>query len=460
MTGPPEFLILTAADCRAVLARNHLGRLAFFNGETVDIEPIGYALKGHWLYARSAWGAKIESLARRPFVALEVDEVDGPFDWRSVVVYGTIYELPLDGSDLERRGRRRAVSAIKAAMPGSFTGHDPVPERQIVYGLHIDKLAGRMARRESRARPAPRTCADQEGACAPADPGDILMLVDRHHYTQILTLSTMSAVLAGVASVATLLNTDIYDGVIPAELLLGSVGFDAMSLVISVVLVACLAGIKAGHDRWWLVWTGLQGYLLYAYALYAFGLAYTPLYLMYIAIVALSAFGLALFWRSVNPRLLQHVQMANASRRTMGTALLVLSSMFTVVWIVMLAEAIVQAVELPAATVIVLDLAFTLPLLAVVGVLLVQQKPMGYLLAPGAFGLSAAITLGVAFGEFARPLMGGEFSLRMTMPYLIPGLICFGFSWLAFHRIGRSLPRHTHPHSSTTPSHPHGAVQA
>jgi nitroimidazol reductase NimA-like FMN-containing flavoprotein (pyridoxamine 5'-phosphate oxidase superfamily) len=151
VTRLPEFLILTTADCRRVLARNHLGRLAFFNGKSVDIEPIGFALKGEWLYARSAYGTKIESLSRRPFVALEVDEVLGPFDWRSVVVHGTIYELPLDGSDAERRERSRAVNAIKAAMPGAFTGHDPTPERQIVYGLHIDKLDGRMARRASRA---------------------------------------------------------------------------------------------------------------------------------------------------------------------------------------------------------------------------------------------------------------------------------------------------------------------
>jgi nitroimidazol reductase NimA-like FMN-containing flavoprotein (pyridoxamine 5'-phosphate oxidase superfamily) len=153
--GQPEFLILNRADCRRVLARNHLGRLAFMNGARVDIQPIGYVLKGAWMYARSAYGTKIESLARHPFVAIAVDEVDGPFDWRSVVVQGTIYELPAQGSPVERRARRRAVAAIKAAMPGAFTGHDPVPERQIVYGLHIDTLNGRMAR-QSRGAGAAR----------------------------------------------------------------------------------------------------------------------------------------------------------------------------------------------------------------------------------------------------------------------------------------------------------------
>jgi len=286
------------------------------------------------------------------------------------------------------------------------------------------------------------------------------MLVDRKHHSQILILSTLSAALAAIASVATLLDPDMYTGRMPENLLLGSLGFDVMSVLISVGLLLCLGGIKAGHDRWWLVWTGLQGYLLYAYALYAFGLVYTPLYLLYIAIVGLSAFALALFWRSVNPRVLEHVRMMNGARRTMGGALLAISALFGVVWVIMLAEAIARAIELPAATVIVLDLAFTLPLLAVVAVLLLQKKPIGYLLAPGSFGLSAAITLGVAFGEFMRPLVGGEFSWHTTVPYLAPGLICFGFSWLAFHRISRSVPRHQHPHSSSTPTHPHGALRA
>ncbi|HEX7938663.1 MAG TPA: hypothetical protein VF483_06690, partial [Gemmatimonadaceae bacterium] len=244
------------------------------------------------------------------------------------------------------------------------------------------------------------------------------------------------------------------------ELILGSIGFDLMALLIGAGLLFCLARIKAGHERWWLIWTGLQGFLLYAYALYAFGLVFTPFYLMYIAIVGLSTFALALFWRSVNPRVLEHVRMSNSPRRSMGTSLLVISSVFSVAWVVVLAEAIIKATELPAAAVLVLDLAFTLPLLAVVGVLLLRAKPMGYLLAPGAFGLSAAITLGVSFGEFARPLFGGQFSWRTSTPYLLPGLICFGFSWLVFRRISRSLPRHQHPNSSTTATHPSGAAHA
>ena len=60
------------------------------------------------------------------------------------------------------------------------------------------------------------------------------------------------------------------------------------------------------------------------------------------------------------------------------------ASVFAVSWASMLVTAIVHDVTLPAASVIVLDLAFALPLLAIVAALLVLRRPMGDILAPGA----------------------------------------------------------------------------
>lgn len=149
----PEFSILTPDDSAAVLARNHVGRLAFWNGKTVDIEPLGYVADGHWLFMRSAPGTKLSVIAHHPYVAFEVDEIDGPFDWRSVVAHGTIYLLPADGAPITQKQLHQAVEAIRTAMPAAFTPADPVPERQIVYGLHVDRLDGRMA----QSRPSRKT---------------------------------------------------------------------------------------------------------------------------------------------------------------------------------------------------------------------------------------------------------------------------------------------------------------
>jgi nitroimidazol reductase NimA-like FMN-containing flavoprotein (pyridoxamine 5'-phosphate oxidase superfamily) len=146
MIARPEFLVLTPQDCFQVLERNHVGRLAFRNGGSVDIVPIGYVASRDWIFFRSAYGAKLEALSRDPFVAFEVDQIAGPTSWASVVAHGTIYMLPEDGAPIERREFAKAVLALRTVVPAAFTEDDPTPERTIVYGLHIDRLTGRKAR--------------------------------------------------------------------------------------------------------------------------------------------------------------------------------------------------------------------------------------------------------------------------------------------------------------------------
>lgn len=173
MTKAAQFFVLTPGDCAKVLQRNSIGRLAFMNRETVDIEPIGYVAEGSWLFLRSAYGTKLEALAHRPFVAFEVDEIRGPLDWRSVVAHGTIYMLPHDGAPLDERVYHRAVAALRALMPEALTERDPVPERQIVYGLHVDRVDGRMAqsnssgksprRAKTKVKPAPKRRGPPDG---------------------------------------------------------------------------------------------------------------------------------------------------------------------------------------------------------------------------------------------------------------------------------------------------------
>ena len=145
MTTTPQFLVLTPGESHQVLERNHIGRLAFIEAGTTNIEPLGYVAQGDWLFLRSAYGAKLEALTRDPYVSFEVDEIEGPFAWRSVVVHGTIYLLPRDGGPMERREFQRAVNALRTVMPNALKSGDPVPEREIVYGLHISRLEGRMA---------------------------------------------------------------------------------------------------------------------------------------------------------------------------------------------------------------------------------------------------------------------------------------------------------------------------
>jgi nitroimidazol reductase NimA-like FMN-containing flavoprotein (pyridoxamine 5'-phosphate oxidase superfamily) len=140
----PTFTELREQDARALLARNHVGRLAFSFRDRVDIQPIHYVYDNNWLIGRTGVGSKLVKLAHHPWCAFEVDEVHGLFHWDSVVVHGsfTLLDPKLGSSDLYTR----AVERLQQFIPGTFTDDDPAPERVIPFAVHIDELRGRSAR--------------------------------------------------------------------------------------------------------------------------------------------------------------------------------------------------------------------------------------------------------------------------------------------------------------------------
>lgn len=141
----PTFRALTPAECEAMLARHHVARLAYTFHDRVDVEPIGYVYGDSSLIFRTEPGSKIVTLAHHPWVALEVDEVDGMFDWRSVVAHGTMYIVHDEGSDAERRAHRDAVARLREHLPATLREGDPVPFRSVIMRLHIDSVTGRLA---------------------------------------------------------------------------------------------------------------------------------------------------------------------------------------------------------------------------------------------------------------------------------------------------------------------------
>jgi nitroimidazol reductase NimA-like FMN-containing flavoprotein (pyridoxamine 5'-phosphate oxidase superfamily) len=142
----PFFGKLSIRECEQVLRRHRAGRIAFALGSRVDIEPISYVYSAGWIFGRTQPGTKMSVLGHQPWVAFEVDEIKGPFDWRSVVVHGTFQRLHAEGSEVEENTYRRALRILRRAFPGILGPNDPVPERTILFGIHIDAITGRTAR--------------------------------------------------------------------------------------------------------------------------------------------------------------------------------------------------------------------------------------------------------------------------------------------------------------------------
>lgn len=146
----PSFHELDRTKCEVILSRNQLGRIAFSFHDRVDIEPIHYVQSGEWLYVRTSPGAKLLTLAHNRWVAFEVDEVAGVFDWRSVVVRGSAYMLDPHGTEQDRRAHSDGVQLLRAVVPQTFREDDPVPFRDLLLRIHIDEMSGREATTASR----------------------------------------------------------------------------------------------------------------------------------------------------------------------------------------------------------------------------------------------------------------------------------------------------------------------
>lgn len=144
-TPRPVFRSMEREEAEELLATSYVGRVAFSFHDRVDIEPIGYVYEDGWIYCRTSPGTKVTTLEHHPWVAFEVDEVTGPFDWRSVVVHGTFYRLEESGVPTERARYERALALFRASLPATLTARDPVPFRSIVCGIHCDSIVGRAA---------------------------------------------------------------------------------------------------------------------------------------------------------------------------------------------------------------------------------------------------------------------------------------------------------------------------
>ena len=144
ITGP-TFRDLTLEEAHALLASKNVGRLAFTMHDRVDIEPIGYVSDGEWLFGRTSKGTKLSTLLHHPWCAFETDDVHDLFEWSSVVVKGTFYLLDpeIGSTDTYQRAERLLTKLV----PGTFSVHDPVPQRNIVFGIYIRDISGKASRR-------------------------------------------------------------------------------------------------------------------------------------------------------------------------------------------------------------------------------------------------------------------------------------------------------------------------
>ena len=202
-------------------------------------------------------------------------------------------------------------------------------------------------------------------------------------------------------------------------------GVDAVTLFLGVPLLVTSAVLyRRGSFRGALLLAGTLAYFLYNYASMALSAAYNDLFLVYVALFSTSLFAFILVLMSFDLASLPSRFSPALPRREIAAYLAAVGFLLVVLWLGDVVAALIRD-SVPAAlgsytTIVtyVLDLGVIVPAAFVAAVLLVQSKPLGYLLA--ATLLTMNLTLGAALlSQGIAILFAG---VRMSLPQ-IAGMI-------------------------------------
>jgi uncharacterized protein len=144
-TPKPQFRTLDDASALRVLERQHVGRIAFARRDRIDVVPLHYVYEDGWIFGRTTFGEKLEHIHSNWWAAFQVDEIDGIFDWRSVIVHGGFYIFDPEAGPHDAELYERALAALRRIVPETLTADDPVPERTLVFGMAVQEITGRAA---------------------------------------------------------------------------------------------------------------------------------------------------------------------------------------------------------------------------------------------------------------------------------------------------------------------------
>ena len=128
-----------------MLARSSIARLACVRDGQPYVVPISIVFDSDFLYSFSTTGQKIAWMRENPRVCLEVEDVEDPRHWVTVLAFGTFEELTLRP---EHREARQTASRLFRERPGwwepaigrlsSGERHSPV-----IYRVAVARVTGR-----------------------------------------------------------------------------------------------------------------------------------------------------------------------------------------------------------------------------------------------------------------------------------------------------------------------------
>lgn len=206
-------------------------------------------------------------------------------------------------------------------------------------------------------------------------------------------LSAIIAVLAGVTSVTGFFTNLYRDNMFVIGAFRGN---DLVTLFLVIpLLVATVILTQRGSQRAHLIWMGCLGYMLYNYMFYLYGTAFNAMFLLYVALVVCSIYGLIFGTLKIDINRIRQQIGIKTPFRGVSAWMLFFAIFLGGMWVAR-SIAIIQTLPtlaawqipeqiakfgIPTSIVFATDLSLLVPALFVSGIMLWKHQPWGFVMA-------------------------------------------------------------------------------
>jgi hypothetical protein len=233
----------------------------------------------------------------------------------------------------------------------------------------------------------------------------------------------LTGVLTLVAAVSGVVFPSLYAGLVQASYLPGAFSQDAISVAAAVALLWLAVAARRSRPKLELVALGLLGYLAYAYGIYVIERVYNGLYLLYMAVFALSFWGVV-YEALALARSIPDVRLPRGVRLVSASGALLQPLVFYPLWIATLLPLMAARQKIETTySVFILDLCFIMPAFLILAIDAFRHGRIGIRLLPAAYVLGFTLILSLAAAEPAKALFGSRFDPAAFWPWLALSLL-------------------------------------
>ena len=252
------------------------------------------------------------------------------------------------------------------------------------------------------------------------------------------------ACLSLVAACIGVFNQDIYSKVVSSDWLPGTIAQDAITIIVGLVLLFLSLKTNESDIRKQIIATSLLVYLFYGYSLYVIEQLYTSLYILYMAIVALSFWSIVYSLVNIKQDVLRHIKASKLVRYLSAGCLIFIALLFYSLWTSQLLTLMRTGDKIEFTySIYIIDMVFVLPALIMSAILLIKKNALGLIFAPilfiKAFTLLFSVGLGGLFKLlYNQTVASGEIAFYFILSAIFLALAVLNFWKISFQEQNKS----------------------